>query len=169
MVALVLVCCFWVLDPRATSFDSKSNVASAARAVRSQVGSDALVLSTQPEQVPTLAYYLPRAGRFATPLGPVPDPRVVDWRNALERFRRTSVRSVLAPMLRSVTPGERVALVVPMSFVKSPEWMVLIHRTSTSWTGYLMHDRRFALLKVAQPHIYVSGLPVRISVFVRTA
>jgi mannosyltransferase len=167
IVALVLVCCFWVLDPKATSRDSKSNVASAARAVSSRLGSDPLVLSTQPEQVPDLAYYLPHVTRFGTPIGPVPDPRVMDWRNALERFRRTSVHSVLVPMLRSVSPGERVALVVPMKYVKAPEWMVLIHHSSTTWTRYLKHDRQFTLVKTADPHAYSSGLPVYISVFAR--
>jgi len=166
LVAAALVCCFWVLDPLPTSLDSKSNVAAAARVVRAPAGADALVLSTQPEQVPTLAYYFPRVTRFGTPLGRVPDPRVVDWRNALEHFRHSSVRTVLVPMLGSLTPGERVALVVPTQIPKTPDWMRLIRRATKSWTHYLEHDPQLELLKVTSPHAGSSGLPVRISLLV---
>lgn len=169
LVVLVLVCCFWVLDPIAVSRDAKSNVASAAKLVRADLGPNALVLSTQPEQVPVLAYYLPRVTRFGTPLGAVPDPRLVDWRDALSRFRRSSVPRVLEPMIRSLRSGERVALVVPVRYVKTPLWMKLIHRSSLSWGLYLKHDPHLRLLKVVSPNSGVSGLPVRISVFVAAA
>jgi len=167
LAALALVCCFWVLDPLPTSLESKSNVASAARVVRTQTGSDALVLSTQPEQVPTLAYYLPQVTHFGTPLGPVPDPRVVDWRNALSRLRRSSIRSVLAPMIASLSPGERVALVIPTQIPDAPAWLKLIRRSSKTWTRYLEHDHRLKLLRVTSPHANSSGLPVRISLYVK--
>ena len=167
LVALALVCCFWVLDPLPTSRETKSNVASAVRVVRAQTGSDALVLSTQPEQVPTLAYYLPQVTHYGTPLGPVGDPRVVDWRNALSRLRRSSVRSVLAPMIASLSPGERVALVIPTRIPSEPAWLKLIRRSSASWTRYLEHDHRLQLLNVTSPHADSSGLPVRISLYVK--
>jgi hypothetical protein len=119
------------------------------------------VLSTQPEQVPTLAYYLPRVTRYATPLGRVPDPRVVDWRNALHRFERSSVATALAPIIRSQAAGQRVLLVVPMSFQKTPAWLALIHSSSRRWLSYLRHDPRLKLLKVSSPHAHVTNLPVR--------
>ena len=85
-VGLALVCLLWLMDPIPTSLNTKSNVATAAAAVRPLLGRDPLVLSTQPEQVPVLHYYLPAARRYLTPLGAVPDPGIVDWRNALTRF-----------------------------------------------------------------------------------
>jgi hypothetical protein len=166
LFALVLVCCFWVLDPRPTSVNTKSNVAAVAAAMRPHVGSDTLVLSTQPEQVPTIAYYLPRVSRFATPLGAVPDPRVVDWRNALTRFERSSVATVLAPMVRALPAGRRVLLVVPSSFQKTPMWMALIHRSSRRWLAYLRHDPRLRLIKVSGLGAHASNLPVRGWLFV---
>ncbi|MGZ4349822.1 MAG: hypothetical protein ACXVRX_04760 [Solirubrobacteraceae bacterium] len=161
IAALALVCCFWVLDPHRASLDAKSNVASVAAAMRPHTGPSTLVLSTQPEQVPALAYYLPHEGDFATPLGRVPDPRVMDWRNALARFEHSSVATVLAPLVRSLAPGRRVLLVAPVSFQKSPKWMALIHASSRRWLFYLRHDRHLKLLKVADPHAYVADLPVR--------
>jgi hypothetical protein len=161
VAALVLVCCFWILDPKSTSVYAKSNVAAVAYAMRPHTGPSTLVLSTQPEQVPTLAYYLPRVTRYATPLGPVPDPRVMDWRNALNRYERSSVATVLAPLIRSRSPGQRVLLVVPASFQKSPAWMVLIHRSSRRWLSYMRRDPRLKLIEVSSPHAHVTNLPVR--------
>ena len=161
VVALGFVCCFWVLDPRPTTRDAKSNVAALAGAMNPHLGSTTLVLSTQPEQVPTLAYYMPRVSHFATPLGAVPDPGVVDWRNALAKFERSRVPTALAPMIRSLTPGERVLLVIPTSFAKTPTWMKLIHRDSERWLRYLNHDGRLRLIKEAAPHAYSANVGVR--------
>jgi mannosyltransferase len=168
LAALALVCCFWVLDPKPTSLDAKSNVASVAYAMRLHTGSDTLALSTQPEEVPALSYYLPRVTRFVSPLGRVPDPRVMDWRNALARFEHSSVRSVLAPVIGSLTPGQRVLLVIPTAFPKAPMWMRLIHRDSGTWTRYLEHDPRLRLIKVSSPHAYGGSIGVRGELFLVT-
>jgi mannosyltransferase len=167
MFALVLTACFWLLDPVPKTRDWKSNVASAVAAVRPELGSQPLVLSTQPEQVPTLAYYLPGVRRFGTPLGSVPDPRVVDWRGALARLRRSSVRRVLLPMLSTLRPGQRVLLVVPTSTQKQPMWLRLIAHDSDAWSNVLAHDPALRFVKTATPNSRPSGLPVRATVYVR--
>ncbi len=167
LVGLVLVCCFWIFDPLPSSVNAKSNVAAAAKVVRSELGADALVLSTQPEQVPTLAYYLPRVEHYGTPLGPVPDPRVVDWRGALEDMRRSSTRRVLVPMLAALSPGERLALVIPTRLPAQPMYMKLIDRASHAWYQYLERDRQLRLLAVTSPHSGATGLPVEILVYRR--
>jgi mannosyltransferase len=166
VIVLVLVCCFWVLDPRPSSVDAKSNVAAVAAVMRPHVRAETLVLSTQPEQVPTLAYYLPSVTRFATPLGAVPDPRVMDWRNALTRFEHSSVATVLAPIVRGLPAGRRVLLVVPASSQRTPTWMALIHRSSRHWLSYLRHDPRMRLIKVSAFMAHASNLPVRGWLFV---
>ena len=142
VVGLVLLAGFWILDPVATSRDSKSNLAPVARALRGHLGSQPLILSTQPEQVPVISYYLPHA-RYGTPLGPVPDPGVMDWRGALKRLEHSSVGGVLMPMLDQVAPGQRVLLIVPTNLAKLPLYMKLIRRDSTAWEHELNHDRRF--------------------------
>jgi hypothetical protein len=167
LAALALVCCFWVLNPVPHSLDAKSNVESAAAVVRHELGPNALVLSTQPEQVPTLAYYLPAGTRFATPLGPVSDPRVMDWRNALARFRLSSVRGVLAPLLTALTPGERLGLVEPTTFARAPTWMNLIRKSSLAWSRYLYRDRNLRLLAVTtRAAHHAADAAVRFAVYV---
>lgn len=167
LVALVLAVCFWVLDPVPSNLNSKSNVATVAAHIRPHLGRDPLVLSTQPEQVPVLAYYLPEAHRFGTPLGRVPDPRVVDWRNALGRLRRSSVHGVLGPMIAGLRAGQRVALIVPAHFPKTPEWMRLINRASARWAWFLDHDHQ--LRRVASTNLdwTKAGVAVQATVFER--
>lgn len=160
LVALAFVCCFWALDPRPPSRDAKSNVASVAHAMNRHIGASTLVLSTQPEQVPTLAYYLPKVVHFGTPLGPVPDPRVVDWRNALEKFEGSRKHAVLGPMVRSLAPGQRVLLVIPTSFTKEPRWMDLIYLDSKSWLRYLRADHRLRLIAASSPHRWSANVGV---------
>jgi mannosyltransferase len=160
VVALVFVCLFWVLDPPATSRNSKSNVASLAAAINPYISPTTLVLSTQPEQVPTLAYYMPKITHFGTPLGPVPDPRVVDWRNALEKFEGSRRHAVLRPMLKSLTPGQRVLLVIPTSFTKEPRWMKLIYLDSKSWLKYLQHDPHMKWIAASAPHRWSANVGV---------
>lgn len=167
LVALLLISCFWVMDPIPTLVDAKENVGSAAAKIRPHAGPATLVLSTQPEQVPVLSYYLPEIKHFGTPLGPVPDPRVVDWRNALARFEHSSVRGTLGPMLHTLSPGQRVALVVPISFTKAPEWMALIRKDSIRWTSFFKNDPHFKLLMTVSPHAYSTGIPLRISLYER--
>jgi hypothetical protein len=158
VAALALVCCFWVLDPKPTALTYKSNAAAVARAMRAHTGPTTLVLSTQPEQVPTMAYYLPEVTHFATPLGAVPDPRVMDWRNALDRLERSSVRGVLAPLVDRLVPGDRILLVIPTTFEKAPVWLTLVHRDSRTWLHYLERDRRLRLIKRTAPGEYRTNL-----------
>ncbi len=166
VVALALTACFWVLDPTPKSLDSKSNVASVMAKLRPRLGSGALVLSTQPEQVPVIAYYLPGVSHYGTPLGPVRDPRVVDWRDALQRFRHASLRSALMRMLGSLTPGERVMLVTPVGLPKTPLWMTLIGRATTQWSNVLAHDPSLKRLASSSAKVYSAGVAVSATVFV---
>jgi hypothetical protein len=165
LVTLVLLSCFWVLDPHTSLLDAKSNVASAAAKMAASDTPNTWVISTQPEQVPTLSYYLPKVIHFETPLGPVADPRVVDWRNALERFEHGSVHHTLVPMLRQLKPGQRLALVTPGRFTKEPRWMDLIYSNSYYWARYLKRDHHLKLIGVFAPYEYEVGLPVQIKLY----
>jgi hypothetical protein len=167
MVALALIACWWILDPVPSSRDAKSNVGAVAAQARAHLRSDPLVLSTQPEQVPTLAYYLPAVKHFGTPIGRVPDPRVVDWRNALERLRRSSVRTVLMPMVDRLRPGQRLLLVIPTQLQKSPLYLKLINQDGNKWSSALYHDRALRLLAVYNANSGHSGLPVRAALYVK--
>lgn len=161
LVALLLVACFWILDPMPSSVDSKSNVAITMSKMRHHLGADPLVLSTQPEQVPVISYYLPRVTRFLTPLGTVPDPRVMDWRDALKRFHHHSVSSLLMPLVQQLGPGARILLVTPLGMAKTPKYFKLINQASVSWSTALAFDRALKRIKVTDEKAYSSGVAVR--------
>ena len=167
LVALALAVCFWVLDPIAHSLNSKSNVAAVAAKFRRDLGPGSLVLSTQPEQVPTIAYYLPRVSHYATPMGPVADPRVFDWVDALRRLRRSSVRSTLLPLVNSLAPGDHLLLVLPMQFQTTPLWLKLIYRYSEQWSAALNHDHLLRRVAVTSSGSSPSGMPVRAVLYIR--
>jgi hypothetical protein len=165
VIGFIMACVFWVLTPITPHVDAKSNVASIVAAARPALGSHALVFSTQPEQVPVLAYYMPHGTRFATPLGAVNDPRVMDWRNALEKFSHASLRATMIPMVQKLKPGDRFGLVTPRRFTTAPDWMVYIEQSSVNAADYLKRDRQLKLLANDATNAYTSGLPLQISVY----
>ncbi len=165
VAALALVCCFWVLDPKPPAKDTKSNVAAAVAKARHAFGTNPLVLSTQPEDVPTVEFYVHRPARYGSPLGPSRDPRVVDWRDALTKLKRSSVSHTLEPMLSTVAAGQRVVLVTPVRLPSEPLWMKLINRASNRWAYALEHSHRFRQITTNAQKANVAGVPVRVTVY----
>src|SRR5262249_4627233 len=94
--------------------DEESNARGIAPAVAPSLGPGDLVLTTHPEQVPVLRYYLGPRVRYATQFGLVSDPRVMDWRDALDRIEQVSVRRDLSPVLSTVRPGAHLVVVSPV-------------------------------------------------------
>lgn len=165
LVALALAACFWLIDPLPSALASKSNVAPVASAIRPHLGADPLVLATQPEEIPVLSDYLPSVRHFGTPIGPVADPHIVDWRDILSRFERSSVRGVLSPMIARLHPGQRVALVVPIKFNTAPLYMKLIHRASDRWLYALSHDHQLRFIATSDAQWTHAGVPVQAYVY----
>lgn len=132
---------------------TKSNVRSVAEAIAPALGPGDLLISTQPEQVPVLHYYLHDVAglRWASITGPLPDLGVTDWRDGAERLEATSVRRDLAPLLDAVKPGGRAALVEPSFSIlarwKAP-WSALVRIRSLAWDEAMRNDPRFRVLTV---------------------
>jgi mannosyltransferase len=143
LAACAAVSVVWLVDG---SPGAKSNVAATTASLEHHLGPGDLVLSTQPEQVPVLAHYLPDGLDYATPLGPVDDPSVMDWRDALPRLERTRPASSLLPVLDSLPAGSTVLLVRPDvgdgGRWQAP-WTSLVVRHTTEWADALEADGRF--------------------------
>ena len=151
----------------------KSNVRDVAEAVAPSLQPGDLVVTTQPEQVPVLSYYLPPGVRFATLTGPVRDVGVTDWRDGVERLQRTSARRDLAPLLDRLRPGRRLVLVQPIVYdLKSwsAPWTELVRLRSEEWTQYLSNDRRFGVT-LQRPTSFLPRrpIPVQATVYLKTA
>jgi hypothetical protein len=168
VVAAAAVSCAWALD---LAPHEKSNVADASAAVAARLEPGDLVVSTQPEQVPVLAHYMPAGLRYATPLGPVADPAVMDWRDALPRLRRTRAELTLAPLLDSLPPGARILLVAPAvgdaDRWRAP-WTELVARRSHEWETALAADGRFRALRSAEPGAPATRTSIRLTLYSKT-
>jgi hypothetical protein len=143
VVACAAVSAVWLVGG---SPGEKTNVAGTTASLARQLEPGDLVLSTQPEQVPVLAHYLPDGLHYATPLGPVDDPHVMDWRNALPRLERTRPASNLLPTLDALPAGSAVLLVRPDvgdgERWQAP-WTSLVVRRTDEWADALEADGRF--------------------------
>jgi hypothetical protein len=168
LAGLAVVAVLWAIDGAPAE---KSNVRAVSEAIAPSLRPGDVVVATQPEQVSALHYYLPDGLRYATLTGWVPDVGVTDWRDGVERLERTSARRDLAPVLDSVPPGGRVAVVVPQVYSlaqwRAP-WTSLVRERSEEWLAFLEADSRFTRTDVepASPEPRPPN-PVRAEVFVR--
>jgi mannosyltransferase len=168
IVAAVAVLCAWLVD---VGPGAKSNVAGASAALSARLEPGDLVVSTQPEQVPVLAHYLPDGLRYATPLGPVADPAVMDWRDALPRLESAAPEETLHPLLDALPAGARVLLVAPEVGDRvrwRAPWTRLVAALSGEWAAVLGADPRFRRLGGAGPEERTTRTSVRLTLFAKT-
>jgi hypothetical protein len=168
LVGLAVVAVLWAIDGAPAA---KSNVRDVTEAIAPSLRPGDLVVATQPEQVPALHYYLPPGLRYATLTGAVADVGVADWRDGVERLKRTSARRGLGPLLDTVPPGGRVVLVVPQVYSLSQwsaPWTSIVRERSEEWLAYIGADARFSRTDVEPPLPEPRPPnPVRAEVFVR--
>jgi mannosyltransferase len=172
VIALALVLVMWTNNaPKA----DKSDVREVAALVAPYVHRGDLVLSTHPEQTPALRYYLGGGLRWATTLGELRDPRVMDWRDAVERLRAAKPRPTLARVLATVPPGGRLIVIAPIFRdyrAWRAQWTKLVYKRSVRWQSLIAHDRRFRHVR----HLQADEIdlekrffkPVQADVYVRT-
>ncbi len=165
MVALALVLSFWILDPGDHTINRKSNVAAIAQQARHRLHPGDLVLSSQPEQVPVLRYYLGPHVRFGTPLGRVSDTEVMDWRDAVARMQRESSRRTLLPLVDQLGSGRHVLLVVPIWHQRDAPWARVVVARSKQWLHALRRDPRLVLVGDLRRGVDSAGVPVRALLF----
>jgi hypothetical protein len=151
-LALALILVFWIQPfGRLTGLRTgggpadRAVVQPLARTIAGRVHPGDLVVAMQLEELPVLAYYLPPGLRFATALGPVDDPGVADWRDALDRMKVTTTATALAPALDQASVGFSVVVVCadPASGPRSLPWFGLMDRHCDEWRAALDADPRF--------------------------
>jgi uncharacterized membrane protein len=129
---------------------AKSNVHYVATTMGAELHRGDVVLSTQPEQVSVLAYYLPKNLdlSFYTPFGVDRDTGITDWRDGPQHFDDTGVDSQLIPLLNHMKVGQQLLLVKPIISVpgnwKAP-WTSRVRARSSEYRGVIIGDSRFEL------------------------
>jgi mannosyltransferase len=118
-----------------------------------------LVILTHPERVPIMRHYLGPQFRYGDIFGPVKDPQVMDWRDAIDRMKKVRVKKQLESQLASVPLHRHVALVRAIVDKKSNSWDApWTHRVAifgVHWARALNRDRRFRPVK-GSPFPYAS-------------
>lgn len=161
VAALALILFLWIGGPQK---DNKENARQVAAALRPGLRPGELVISSQPEQVPVLRYYLGPGLRFATTLGPVPDPQIFDWRDAVTRLRAVDERQNLDSLLRTVPPGGRFVVISPVfrSYQAwKATWTKLVWRRAGSLRNALRADGRVRLVG----HVWTNEIAVHENYF----
>ena len=170
LVALAIVALFW-FKPHGVG-DTQTTERDVAEAITPFLERGDLVISTHPERLPVLDYYLPDNVRLATTLGKVTDPTVMDWRDALKRLQDAKPHRTMEPLLATVPVGARVAIVRPI--VSSDKgwrapWTRLVRRRSAQWNRALARDERFGRTIVEPRDIRNAGVGVRAVVYTKIA
>jgi len=151
-IAIVALLWLYYEEPRS----DKSNVRDVAAAIAPSLAPGDQVVVTQPEQLPVLAYYLPEGLRYATLWGPVKDTGVTDWRDGVERMRRSTSENDLKPILDAMAPGRRLVLISPIIYGPerwSAPWTEMVRLRSEQWSQYMTNDRRFGVVTIEPPSI----------------
>ena len=145
MVALVAVLFLWW---GFSVKNEKENAKQIAAQLAPFVHPGELVVSTHPEQVPVLRYYLGGGLRWATTLGPVGDSQIFDWRDAVSRLKAAQPRATLDPLIASVPRGGEFVVVVPVFRdyrAWKAKWTRLVWQRSLEWSTLLQRDPRLRL------------------------
>ena len=105
-----------------------------------------IVVSTHPEQVPVEAFYFPAGLRWASGMGWWPDTGIMDWRDALDRYRAARVKRTANTFIRALKPGQQLVLVQPIlrTATWNAPWTRLVRRRSKQWERVLGRDRRLS-------------------------
>jgi mannosyltransferase len=159
LVGLAIVLGIWAV-PKTYDLRNKSNAADLRNAAVPMLREGDLVISMQPEQTPLIEYHLEELGsaptlRYATPLGAVEDPNVMDWTDSQERMEDATPRGNLSPLLANLPRSGRVLLVHPVTTRVDDwdaPWTQLVRRRSAQWGRAIATDPRFKRVGVAPPN-----------------
>jgi hypothetical protein len=159
LVAIVVALAFLV-NPGDFTPQYKSDMRDIAGEIGPMLKPGDVVVLGQPEETPLAWYYLPGGLRYAnTAGGLVKDPSYVNWVRALERLTDTDPRTTLASLVGSMTPGQRLVFIRPLTEGaqnwRAP-WTAMVRRRSAQWGQQLTNDVADGVLKpvATAPHFY---------------
>ncbi|HEX7297766.1 MAG TPA: glycosyltransferase family 39 protein [Solirubrobacteraceae bacterium] len=147
LVVIAILVVFW-FNPRTGALDHKSNAHETAVLVRDRLERGDLVVAAHPEQGPVMHYYLPQdiGLRWANAMGPVSDPTMFDWRDALKRLRAARPTPTADALVRTLKPGQKLLLIEPIIRTArwGAPWTSLVRKRAARWERVLDRDRRLS-------------------------
>jgi hypothetical protein len=175
LVALIVVAALgfkpWQYFRVEAGSNSLSNLKAASRVVGPRLQRGDVVIGLEPGQVTTLYYYLPSGMRYATVMGPVDDPGVIDWRDVVDRFERADTPQVVRDLVDSLPVGGHVVVAVP-NFSKErnlTRYFELVNYRGAQVGRLISNDPHLArLMVVPRSGEYPVGASAHLRVYVQT-
>ncbi len=115
-----------------------------------------LVISGQPDQIAVTWYYMPGGLRWASTIGPVSDPRYMNWVDALKRLQDANPATTFTRLMATVQPGQQILFVRPLTAGAEnweAPWTQLVRRRSAQWGELFASDKQLKEVAYA-PHAY---------------
>jgi hypothetical protein len=161
-----------VFPERGVGMAELSNLKGAARSIAPRLRPGDLVLSMEPGQLTTLYHYLPPGLRYATSMGPVRDPGVIDWRDVVDRLERADVRRNVTEMVDALPVGGHVVVATP-NFIRETDltrYFELVNENGRVLLETVTRDPRVVQQVVVPPAgTYPVGASSHLRVFERTS
>jgi mannosyltransferase len=145
IVGLVAVAFFIIFcaNPAAFATSHPSNMNEVAAQLGGRLHHGDVVVMAQPEQASLAWYYLPTGVRWASTVGPVKDPRYMDWDDALTNLRHAAPGPTLGHLVASLRPGQQLLYIRPLTEGaknwESP-WASLVQLRAAQWGQLLSKD-----------------------------
>jgi hypothetical protein len=147
LVVLAILFVFW-FNPRKGALETKSDAHTVAVLVRDRLEPGDMVVAAHPEYGPVMHYYLPQniGLRWANIMGPVKDPEVFDWRNALDRLKDARPTPTADRLIRMLKPGQRIVLIQPIIRTAKwgAPWTSEVRKRAAQWERVLDDDKRLS-------------------------
>ncbi|MEA2281539.1 MAG: mannosyltransferase, partial [Solirubrobacteraceae bacterium] len=167
LIALVAIAFAWFHQPSYHTMIAKSNARVVSHRVAARLQPGDLVLDALPESVPVVRYYLGPTLRYASALGPLADPGVMDWRDALSRLRAQRSRPV-ARLADRQPVGAHVALLRPLDHGRSTNaWKETIREHARRLARMLRRDPLLQAERRVRPAFHGPKTALRALVFTR--
>jgi len=151
LVALVLACLF-LINVASYTPKYKSNMRDIGGELKGLLRPGDLVISGQPDQIAVTWYYMPGGLRWASTIGPVSDPRYMNWVNALQRLQNANPAATFTRLMAEVKPGQRVLFVRPLTEGAEnweAPWTQLVRRRSAQWGELFSTDKQLKAVAFA--------------------
>ena len=128
--------------------DTKSDAHTVAVLTRDRLERGDMVVAIHPEQGPVMHYYLPQniGLRWADALGPVKDPLVFDWRDALDRLKAAKPTPTEDALVATLKPGQKILAIFPIIRTArwGAPWTSEVRKRSAQWQRVLDRDKRLS-------------------------
>ena len=145
LVVAAILAVLW-LNPRTHALERRATPTPPPSSSRTASQPGDLVVAVHPEQGPVDAPLPAEGPALGERDGPVADPRIMDWRDALQRLKDAKPTPTEDALVKTLKPNQRLLAVFPI--IRSAQWGApwtkLVRTRSARWQRVLDRDQRLS-------------------------